>query len=81
MVYGKICLLVFLSLRQFTFYSELEKKNAQLSVDLAQANKAMLAVASERDKLRSAEERLQYQLQEREKKISELEQVYAAETR
>ena len=68
--------------------SELQATSAQLSVNLAQANEAILAVASERDTLRTAvqeheaeEESLKVQLQECDRKMSELKQVCDAQVR
>ena len=84
-VWGKIGFYVMVL---FTFYSELLERSAQLSMNLAQANEAALAAASERDGLQSVvqkqkaeEERLQCQLRERDKKSTELEQMYNAEIR
>lgn len=84
-VWGKISFYVMVL---FTFYSELLERSEQLSMNLAQANEAVLAVASERDglqsvvqKQRAEEERLQCQLRERDKKSTELEQVYDAQIR
>lgn len=69
-------------------YSQLQESNSQLTMHLTQTNDMVLVVASERDTLRNAvqeheakEERLQAQLRERDKGMSELKQVHDVEIR
>ena len=66
--------------------SQLKERSAQLTLDLAHANEAVLVVASERDTLRTVvqeheaeEERLQVQLRERDKIMSDMKQRQNAE--
>ena len=67
---------------------ELNERSAQLTLDLAQANEAIQVVASERDMLRTVlqeheaeTERLQVQLQDWDRRMSDLKQVHAAQVR
>ena len=68
--------------------SELQERNAQLTLDLAQANEAVQALASERSMLETVvqgheadKDRLQVKLQEWDRRMSDLQQVHDAQVK
>ena len=85
---GLYLLITYESCFVLSTYSELQERSAQLTLNLAQANEAVQAVASERDTLRTVlqeheaeKERLQVQLQDRDRQMSDLKQVHADQVR